>query len=381
MRQSRLLSGVHLWQGNVACAEGALAAGVTLFAGYPITPATEISEHLSARLPAVGGTFVQGADELDSLTIITGACWGGGKVMTATSGNGICLMQETLGFACITETPMVVVDCMRAGPATGVASRTMQGDFYTVRYGSNADYSIIALAPNSPQEMFDLTVKAFNLSEEYRVPTFVMSDEIIAHMRERVLVPEQVEVFPRRKATVPPDQFVPWRANPETMVPEMAHFGDGYRMPVPGLTHDEYGRPSTAYAVQAAMVRRLVDKVETRVEKLAQYEELYLDDAEIVIVAYGSVARSATAAVKALRAQGVKVGLLRLITLWPFPDFLIRQAATKARQVIVAEMSVGKLVREVERALAGAAPVKLISKPGIALHTPQEICASVQEVL
>lgn len=375
----RLQSGVHLWQGNEACAEGALAAGLTLFAGYPITPATEISERLSVRLPQVGGTFVQGADELDSLTIIVGAAWGGAKVMTATSGNGICLMQETLGYACITETPVVLVDCQRAGPATGAATKTMQGDFYTVRYGSNADYAIIALAPQSPQEMFDLTIEAFSLSEQYRVPTFVMADEVVAHMRERVVVPEHVEVFPRRKAKGPPDSFVPWRANPLTMVPEMAHFGEGYHMPVPGLTHDERGRPSASYEVHSAMVRRLVNKVENRAEELARYEALYLDDAETVVISYGSVARSAERAVRDLRERGVKAGFLRLITLWPFPDALIRQAVGVARRVVVAEMSMGKLVREVERALAGAAEVALFSKPGVSLHTPREIRAFVQE--
>lgn len=379
--ENRLLSGVHLWQGNEACAEGALAAGLTLFAGYPITPATEISERLSLRLPALGSTFVQGADELDSLTIVIGSVWGGAKAMTATSGNGICLMQENIGYACITETPMVIVDCQRAGPATGAATKTMQADFYTVRYGSNADYGIIALAPNSPQEMFDLTIEAFNLSEQYRVPTFVMADEMIAHMRERVIVPEQVELFPRHKATVPPEDFVPWRANQETMVPEMAHFGEGYRMPVPGLTHDEAGRPSASYEVHSAMVRRLVDKVESRADQIARYEALFLDDAEIILIAYGSVARSAERATRDLRKQGLKVGFLRLITLWPFPDELICRALGAAHRVIVAEMSVGKLVREVERAVAGKAKIELFSKPGISLHTPQEIISFIRETV
>jgi 2-oxoglutarate ferredoxin oxidoreductase subunit alpha len=340
---------VHLWQGNEACAEGALAAGLTLFAGYPITPATEISERLSLRLPALGSTFVQGADELDSLTIVIGSVWGGAKAMTATSGNGICLMQENIGYACITETPIVIVDCQRAGPATGAATKTMQADFYTVRYGSNADYGIIALAPNSPQEMFDLTIEAFNLSEQYRVPTFVMADEMIAHMRERV--------------------------------PEMAHFGEGYRMPVPGLTHDEAGRPSASYEVHSAMVRRLVDKVESRADQIARYEALFLDDAEIILIAYGSVARSAERATRDLRKQGLKVGFLRLITLWPFPDELICRALGAARSVIVAEMSVGKLVREVERAVAGKAKIELFSKPGISLHTPQEIISFIRETV
>lgn len=380
MREKTLQTGVHLWQGNEACAEGALAAGLTLFAGYPITPATEISERLSSRLPAVGGTFVQGADELDSLTILIGAVWGGAKAMTATSGNGICLMQENIGYACITETPIVIVDCQRAGPATGAATKSMQGDLYTVRYGSNADYAIIALAPSSPQEMFTLTIEAFNLSEQYRVPTFVMADEVIAHMREQVVVPEHVELFPRRKTLATPEGFIPWQANPETMVPEMAHFGEGYRMPVPGLTHDETGRPSTDYEVHSMNVRRLVEKVESRADQIARYEALFLDDAEIVMIAYGSVARSAERATRDMREQGIKVGFLRLITLWPFPDALIRRAVGRAHTIVVAEMSTGKLVREVERALAGMAMVRLFSKPGISLHTPREIISFLQEM-
>lgn len=380
MKEERLLSGIHLWQGNEACAEGALAAGLTLFAGYPITPATEISERLSSRLPAVGGTFVQGADELDSMTVVIGAVWGGAKSMTATSGNGICLMQENIGYACITETPLVIVDCQRAGPATGAATKTMQGDLYMVRYGSNADYAIIALAPNSPQEMFTFTIEAFNLSEKYRVPVFLMADEVIAHMREKVVVPEQVEIFPRRKTQANPGEYIPWRAIPETMVPEMAHFGEGYHMPVPGLTHDETGRPSADYDIHAAMVRRLVDKVEGQVEEITQYEALFLDDAEIIIIAYGSVARSAERAVRDMREEGCKVGFLRLITLWPFPDELIRRSLGNAHTFIVAEMSTGKLVREVERAIAGKARVELFSKPGIALHTPREIIAFTKEL-
>ncbi len=379
MKDKRLLSGVHLWQGNEACAEGALAAGLTLFAGYPITPATEILERLAVRLPAVGGLFVQGADELDALTIVIGAVWAGARAMTATSGNGICLMQENIGFACMTETPLVIVDCQRAGPATGAATRTMQGDFYTVRYGSNADYAIIALAPSSPQEMFDFTIDAFNLSECYRVPVFLLADEVVAHMRERVVVPDRVRAFARRSPSVPPSEFVPWKAQLATMVPEIPSFGGGYHMPVSGLTHDETGRPSDSYDVQAPLVRRLVEKVESQVDAITRHEELFLEDAEIALVAYGSVARSAERAVRDLREQGIRAGLLRLITIWPFPDQMVRQAVGSARIVIVTEMSVGKLVREVERALAGATTVALLSRPGISIPTPREIISFVRE--
>lgn len=370
----RVLSGVHLFQGDEACAEGAIAAGCNLFAGYPITPATEISERLSWRLFDVGGIFVQGADELDSLTIVIGAACGGWKAMTATSGNGICLMQECIGYAAITETPCVIVDVQRAGPGTGVATKTMQGDVYQVRYGSNADYSIIALVPDSPQEMFDLTLEAFNLSEIYRVPTFILADEIVGHMREKVIIPEKVSVVERRKPKASPTDFVPFKVEFDTDVPPMPAFGEGYRMPVSGLTHTETGSPSTSYEVQKALVERLCNKVEKKVEDLTRVETEFMEDAEIVVVSYGSTARSARRAVIEARKEGVKAGYVRLITLWPFPDsYLKRVVGEGAKAVIVPEMNVGKMVREVERSVGGKAEVLSFPKPGVELHRPSEI--------
>lgn len=377
----RVLSGVHLLQGDEACAEGAIAAGCDLFAGYPITPATEVSERLSWRLFDVGGIFVQGADELDSLTIVIGAACGGWKAMTATSGNGICLMQECIGYAAITETPCVIVDVQRAGPGTGVATKTMQGDVYQVRYGSNADYSIIALAPDSPQEMFDLTLEAFNLSEIYRVPTFILADEIVGHMREKVVIPEKVSVVKRRKPKVPPKDFIPFKVESDTDVPPMPAFGEGYRMPVSGLTHTETGSPSTSYEVQKALVERLCNKVEKKVDDLTRIETAFMEDAEVLVLSYGSTARSARRAVIRARKDGIKAGYLRLITLWPFPDpYLKRVVSEGPRAIIVPEMNVGKMVREVERSVGGKAEVVSFPKPGVELHRPDEIYNLIRRV-
>jgi 2-oxoglutarate ferredoxin oxidoreductase subunit alpha len=379
---NRILAGTHLFQGDEACVEGALAAGCNLFAGYPITPATEISERLSRRLFDVGGIFVQGADELDSLTIVIGAACAGYKAMTATSGNGICLMQECIGYAAITETPCVIVDVQRAGPGTGIATKTAQGDVYQVRYGSNADYAIITLVPESPQEMFDLTVEAFNLSETYRVPTFILADEIVGHMREKVIIPDKVQVIDREKPSVPPDDFIPYKAESDTDIPPMPAFGERYRMPVSGLTHTETGVPSNDYEVQKAMVTRLCNKVEKKVDQLTKTESEYLEDAEVVLLAYGSVARSAKSAVLEARKQGLKVGYLRLINLWPFPDKVIKDVAAKRpKAVIFPEMNMGKMIREAERAAGGKTEFIPFSKPGVELHRPGEILSLIRRVV
>jgi 2-oxoglutarate ferredoxin oxidoreductase subunit alpha len=378
----QILSGTHLFQGDEACAEGAIAAGCNLFAGYPITPATEISVRLSWRLLDAGGIFVQGADELDSLTIVIGAANAGCKAMTATSGNGICLMQECIGYAAITETPCVIVDVQRAGPGTGAATKTMQGDVYQVRYGSNADYSIIALAPESPQEMFDLTVEAFNLSEIYRVPTFVLADEIVGHMREKVIIPQNVKLVERKRPDVSPQEFVPFEVESDIDVPPMPAFGEGYRLPVSGLTHTETGSPSTEYQVQKRMVTRLWNKVEKKAEQLSKIESAYLEDAQVVVLSYGSVARSVKSAVLEARGRGLKVGYLRLITIWPFQDKVIKDIAKKKpKAIIFPEMNMGKMVREAERAVGGRTDVISLPKPGVELHKPREIYDLIRRVI
>jgi len=369
-------------QGDDACVEGAIAASCNLFAGYPITPATEISVRMSNRLFDVGGIFVQGADELDSLAIVIGAVWGGWKAMTATSGNGICLMQENIGYAAMTETPCVIADIQRAGPGTGAATKAMQGDVYQIRYGSNADYSIIALAPNSPQEMFDLTVKAFNLSETYRVPTFILSDEIIGHMREKVVIPEAEEVciVKRKEPDVELENFLPFKSEYDTDVPPMPAFGDGYRMPVSGFSRTETGAPSVDFEVHEKLVTRLWNKVEKNADKIIEVEQNWVEDSDVIVLSYGSTARAAYEAVLKARKEGIKAGFSRLITIWPFPDKYVKTLAENVKVIMVPEMNMGKIVREVQRAAEGLAKVVSFPKPGINIHTPDEIKREIRRI-
>ncbi len=382
MGNPRLLTGTHLMQGQQACAEGALAAGCNLFAGYPISPATEIAEAMARRLPQAGGIYLQGADELDSLTIVIGSVWGGYKSMTATSGNGICLMQENIGYAAMTETPCVIVDMMRAGPGTGIATKSAQGDIYQVRYGSNGDYSIIALAPESPQEMFDLTVEAFNLSEEYRVPTFILGDEILSNLREKVVIPAEVKTTPRRKPTEKPSEsYKSWAVPPGEWVPPMPAFGQGYHLAVSSFARTPEGAPSQSYEVQRDIVNRLWNKVEANAGKLTRVEDGFLEDAEVLVVGFGSVARSVKSAVRQARANGLKVGFSRLIGIWPFPDQYIARVGKNVKKIIVAEMNMGSVSREVQRCMGSDTDVILSSKPGVAMHTPVEILDQIRKVM
>jgi len=378
----RVRTGTYFMQGNEACVEGAIAAGCMLFAGYPITPATEIAELMARRLPRVGGVYVQGEDELASLGMVIGASSGGWKAMTATSGNGICLMQEEIGYAAMTEIPCVIVDAQRAGPGTGVATKSMQGDVYQVRYGSNADYSIIALAPSSPQELFGLTIEAFNYSEIYRTPVFILSDEIVSHMRERVTIPapDKITTVNRKKPEVPPSEFVPFKADSPVGVPPMPSFGDGYALPVSSFSRTETGRPSTDFKTHSMLVQRLWDKVEKNADLIVRVESEGLEDAEVAIVSYGSVARAATDAVKNLRSNGKPAAFVRLITLWPFPDEQIREIAKRVKAIFVPEMNLGKMVREVERVAGRYAEVVSLPRSGIDIHTPVEIQEAVGRV-
>jgi 2-oxoglutarate ferredoxin oxidoreductase subunit alpha len=371
------LTGSYFTLGDIACAEGALAAGCRFFAGYPITPATEIAEHMSRRLPEAGGVFLQMEDEIGSMAAIIGASCGGVKSMTATSGPGFSLMQENIGLAAMTETPCVIVDVMRAGPSTGQPTKTGQQDVMQAKWGSHGDYEIIALAPSSVQEMFDLTIEAFNLSEKYRCPTFVMTDEIIGHLMERLVIPEPDEIhLIGRKHPPSPSGYLPFRAG-EDLVPEMAVFGEGYRFYVTGLTHDETGHPQTdSPDAHAQLVRRLCDKIRNNRDQICRVERVFLDDADVCVLAYGSVARSALSSVVEGRKRGAKVGLLRLVTLWPFPEHIIEQVAERVDRIIVPEMNYGQLVREVERS-AGRRKVVSLPKLGDALHTPEEILAHV----
>ena len=353
-----------------------MAAGCRFFAGYPITPATEIAEHMSRRLPEVGGVYLQMEDEIASMAAVIGASYAGTKSMTATSGPGFSLMQENIGLAAMTETPCVVVDVMRAGPSTGQPTKTGQQDVMQAKWGSHGDYEIIALAPSSVQEMFDLTIEAFNFSEAYRCPVFLMTDEIIGHLMERLAVPEpeKIRLIDRKGATVSPSEYVPFRGG-EDLVPEMATFGQGYRFYATGLTHDETGHPRTDTAEHhAALVQRICDKIRKNEKEITRVEKVLLDGADVCIVAYGSVARSALAAAVEGRQQGMKIGLLRLVTIWPFPDEVVEQVASQVDKILVPEMNYGQLVREVERS-AGRRKVTSLPKLGDALHTPEEILA------
>jgi 2-oxoglutarate ferredoxin oxidoreductase subunit alpha len=379
MEYEKVLTGVHFMSGNIACAEGAIAAGCRFFAGYPITPATEIAEHMAARMPKVGGIYIQMEDEIASIAAVIGASYAGLKAMTATSGPGFSLMQENIGLAVMTETPCVIVDVMRGGPSTGQPTLPGQQDVMQARWGSHGDYEIIALAPSSVQEMFDLTVEAFNLAETYRVPTLLMADEVVAHMWEKVIIPpaEKVKVVNRKKPKTPPGKYMPFMPD-EDLVPPMACFGEGYRFHATGLTHDEYGYPRTQDSdVQMKLVQRLCDKIRKNVDKIIRVRGEMLDDAEVVVVAYGIVTRAALSAVRKAREQGIKAGLLRLITLWPFPERQVANAAEKARAIIVPEMNCGQMVREVERA-AKTTPVYHLPKLGEEPHIPLEILQAIR---
>ncbi|MEM3565471.1 MAG: 2-oxoacid:acceptor oxidoreductase subunit alpha [Candidatus Bathyarchaeia archaeon] len=372
--EKTVLTGVHFMSGDIACAEGAIAAGCRFFAGYPITPATEIAEHIAARMPKVGGIYIQMEDEIASIAAVIGASYAGLKAMTATSGPGFSLMQENIGLAAMTEAPCVIVDVMRGGPSTGQPTLPGQQDVMQAKWGSHGDYEIIALAPSSVQEMFDLTIEAFNLAEAYRVPSLVMADEVVAHMWERVAIPpaEEIRIVNRKKPNAPPDKYLPFMPD-DDLVPPMACFGEGFRFHATGLTHDEYGYPRTQSSeAQTRLVQRLCDKIRKNADKIIRVEEQMLEDAEIVVFAYGIVSRAALSAVRKARQQGIKAGLIRPITLWPFPEKYVMKAAEKAKAIIVPEMNCGQMVREVERAAKGT-PVYHIPKLGEEPHTPMEI--------
>ncbi|PIX31775.1 2-oxoglutarate synthase subunit alpha [Candidatus Bathyarchaeota archaeon CG_4_8_14_3_um_filter_42_8] len=378
-KKETVLIGAHFMNGDVACAEGAIAAGCRFFAGYPITPATEIAEHLSQRMPEIGGIYIQMEDEIGSIAAVIGASYTGLKAMTATSGPGFSLMQENIGLAVMTEAPCVIVDVMRGGPSTGQPTLPGQQDVMQAKWGSHGDYEIIALAPSSVQEMFDLTVEAFNLSETYRVPTILLADEIVAHMWEKVVIPpaEKMKIVNRKKPNVPPEKYMPFMPD-DDLVPPMACFGDGFSFHATGLTHDEHGYPQTQSSeVQQRLVRRLCDKIRKNADKIIRVEEVMLEDADVVVLAYGIVARAALSAVRKAREEGIKAGLLRPITLWPFPEKNVAKIAKQAKAIVVAEMNCGQLVREVERS-AKETPVVFLSKLGEDPHTPMEILEAIR---
>lgn len=351
----------------------------TFFAGYPITPATEVAEHMSQRLPATGGIYIQMEDEIASMAAILGASWGGAKSMTATSGPGFSLMMENLGLGIVTETPCVIVDVQRGGPSTGLPTLVSQSDMMQAKWGSHGDYEVIALAPQSPQECFDLTVKAFEYSEQYRLPVFVMMDEVVGHMTEKVEIPspDSVKPYPRRYTKLPPGEYMPYRPQ-EDLVPEIVSAGQGYAVHVTGLTHNEKGYPEISAKAQENMVQRLTDKIKKNVKKIVLLEEENLEDAEIVVVSYGISARTAQYPIEKAREEGMKVGFVRLLTVWPFPEEYIDNLAKRIKAFVVPEINLGQIGREVERCAHGQAKVLGITHPGGGLHFPEKVLETIR---
>ncbi len=381
MNDEAIMTGQHFMNGDEACAEGALAAGCRFFAGYPITPQSEIAERMSKRMPEVGGRFIQMEDELSSIAAVLGGSWGGSRSMTATSGPGFSLMMENIGLGMMTETPCVIANIQRGSPSTGLPTAVGQGDMMQAQWGSHGDYGVIAYAPTSPQEMFDFTVKAFNKAEQYMMPVFVMADEKIGHMRERVEIDaSKVEIYPRRKPEVDPDEFKPYEPD-EDLVPHMASAGEGYRVHVTGLTHNQQGYPQLDVETQQEKVGRLVDKVEENKDDIVEIDTIGIEDAEVLIVSYGMAFRTAMGAYKQARDKGIKVGIVRLVTVWPFPDEQISKFSQQVKGIVVPEINLGQMVREVERASAGNAEVKLVPHPGGGLHEPKQILESLEALL
>ncbi len=373
-------TGVHFINGDEACAEGAIAAGCKFFGGYPITPATEVAEQMSLRLPEVGGTFIQMEDEIAAMTSILGGAWAGCKTMTATSGPGFSLMMETVGLAVVTETPCVIVNVQRGGPSTGLPTQGAQSDMMQAKWGSHGDYEIIALAPSSPQEMFDFTIIAFNLSETYRTPVFIMSDEIIGHMSEKVIIPhkKKIKIINRKKPAKVKQGFKPFKPGANGVAP-MPAIGEGYKVHITGLTHDEKGYPVMTVEAQEEMMARLLGKIRNNLDDIILTEDYLLNDAKIIIITYGVSARTSYTAVDEARSRGIKAGLLRLITVWPFPEELIRNLAKKAKGFITVEINMGQISREVERCAGGLAPCYLAGHAGGAIITPDKVLALMQE--
>jgi 2-oxoglutarate ferredoxin oxidoreductase subunit alpha len=380
MPKDDVLCGEFFMNGDTACAEGAISAGCRFFAGYPITPATEVAERMSERLPQVGGVFIQMEDEIASMNAVLGASWAGVKAMTSTSGPGFSLMMENIGLGVMLETPCVVANVQRAGPSTGLPTLVAQGDMMQARWGSHGHYEIIALVPDSPQEMFDLTVQAFNLSEQYRVPVLLMADEAVGHMSEKVVIPElsSRELVSRPRPKVAPEKYIPYDSK-KGLVPPMAVAGEGYRFHITGLTHDDRGYPAMNAEAQDKLIRRLVDKIRLNTKDITKYEEIKVDDAEVIVVSYGISARIARYAVQKAREEGIKAGLLRLITVWPFADDRIKDLSSKVKAFIVPEINYGQMVREVERCVAGKAKVRLLPHMGGGVHLPEEVLEAIRE--
>ncbi|MBU1053026.1 MAG: 2-oxoacid:acceptor oxidoreductase subunit alpha [Proteobacteria bacterium] len=376
-----VLTGAHYITGDEACAEGALAAGCRFFGGYPITPATEVAERISERLPEVGGTFIQMEDEIAAMASILGASCAGVKSMTATSGPGFSLMMENIGLGIVTETPCVVVNVQRAGPSTGLPTMGAQADMMQAKWGSHGDYEIIALAPSSPQDIFYQTITAFNLSETFRLPVLIMTDEIVGHMSEKVIIPDAKDIHIVSRATPKgrKDNFKPFKPAPPYGIAPMPAAGDGYKVHFTGLTHDEKGYPVMTVEAQAIMMDHLMNKIRNNLDKIIMTERYRLDDADIAIVSYGVSTRTSLAAVDEARKMGIKVGLLRLITVWPFPEDQVRQLANQVKGFVTVELNLGQIHYEVQRCAGYKVPSYLVGHPGGSVISPDEVIKVLKE--
>lgn len=380
-RKAHFTPGLKLMSGNDAIAEGALYAGCRFYAGYPITPSSEVAETLAKRLPELGGYFLQMEDEIASMAAILGASLAGAKVMTATSGPGFSLKQENIGYGCIAEIPCVIVNVMRGGPSTGVPTKPSQGDVMQARWGTHGDHPIVVFTPDSIEELFWETVRAFNIAERYRTPVILLADEIIGHMRERLFLPKPatVNVQNRRRPRRDAGGYSAYQV-PRSLVPVIPDYGEGYRFHVTGLAHDETGFPTNDPAIIEDQILRLHRKIDMGFNDIVKWEAYDLEDAEIVLVSYGSAARAARAAVTRLRSSGKKVGLFRLKTMWPFPEQQIRKLAKQAKAIVVPEMNMGQIVLEVERLAAGACPVIAVNRVDTEMLSPKQIIKAVKDL-
>jgi len=370
---------VNYLSGNIALVEGAIKAGCRFYAGYPITPSTEIAESFARRMPQIEGIYIQMEDEIGSIGAVLGASWGGAKSMTATSGPGFSLMMEHIGLAVMLETPCVIIDVQRGGPSTGLPTLPAQSDVMQARWGSHGCYEIIAISPNSPNEAYLHAIKAFNLSERYRVPVIVLMDECVGHMYEKVRIPGDDEItIINRKTPTDKNHYLPFKPDKD-LIPPMATAGNGFRFHVTGLTHDERGYPVATREAQNKYVSRLSDKIRKNAEKIWEVEKFFMDDVEIAVVSFGITSRPALKAVRVAREEEIKAGLIRLVTIWPFPEKAIRDIARKAKGFVVAEMNYGQIFYEVERCACGK-QVVLSQNLGGEAHTFEEILKKIRQV-
>ena len=368
-----------LMQGNEACVEGAIAAGMRFFAGYPITPSTEVAETSAVRLPQVGGHFVQMEDEIASIACAIGASTAGAKAMTATSGPGFSLKQENLGYACLAEIPLVVVDVQRSGPSTGLPTSPSQGDVMMTRWGTHGDHPIIVISPSSVKETYELAIRCFNLAEKYRQPVIFLMDEMVGHLREGVEIPENVEIVNRPTVEKPTAKLPAYHVEPGQLVPAMAPFGHGQRYNISGLFSNEKGFPTNSNQIADQKMQRIMHKISDNYDDIVQVEQDLMDDAEVAVFCYGGTTRAAITAVEEARAKGIKSGLFRPITIWPFADRELDEVCGKVKKIVVAEHNYGQLLHEVERVAKGRCEISFIGKVDGTVITPDEILAKIEE--